>query len=48
MPVFLLLVFRFGRLLLSGHQAVTVENASATNADSGVSAKAEAAAADDL
>ena len=48
MTVLLLLVFRFVRLLLSGHQAVAIENAALRNANRRLSAKAEASAADDL
>lgn len=42
----LLFVFRFIRLLLSGHQAVAIENAALRT--SSVSTKTEALAADDL
>jgi hypothetical protein len=43
MAVLFLLVFRFVRLLLSGHQAVVLEEHSATNANRRFSAKAPAA-----
>src|SRR4051812_27618410 len=48
MAVPFLLVFRFLRLLLSGHQAVVLENAALPNANRRVSARAKAAAAVDL
>ena len=47
MPVLFLFAFRFVRLLLSGHQAVCHRERSATNADSSLSTKTEASAADD-
>jgi hypothetical protein len=48
MPAFLLLVFRFLRLLFSGHQAVAIENAARRMQNSGISAKEESPGADDL
>jgi hypothetical protein len=48
MPVLLLFIFRFVELLLSGHQAVAIENAGATNANLRISTETEAPAADNL
>jgi hypothetical protein len=46
--VLLLFVFRFVRLLLSGHQAIAVENAALRMQIASVSTKTQATAADDL
>ncbi len=43
-----LFAFRFVRLLLSGHQTIAIENAALRIADSSVSRKTEAPAADHL
>jgi hypothetical protein len=48
MPVLFLFAFRFVRLLLSGHQAIAIENAALRMRIAAFQRKTEAPAADDL